>query len=92
MDWAGWTHLFFRPEDHEAKMKNENAKRERIEQNILDAVNSCRGGVMDIFQIEIGPENPAWKLIRARLLRAFGDGGLTGRIAEILNTEFGENQ
>ena len=68
-------------------MQYDNTKRERIERPMLDAVSSCRAGVLDTFELELG-EHPNWKFIRARLLRAFGDRGLAGRIVEILNAEF----
>jgi len=68
-------------------MKNESVS-ERIERNMLDSVNSCRAGVMDTVDLELG-DKPNWQFIRARLLRSFGDRGLSGRIREILNAEFG---
>lgn len=68
-------------------MQNEYV-RKRVEQNMLDAVNSCRAGVMDTIDLELG-DSPNWKFIRARLLRCFGDRGLSGRISDILNATFG---
>lgn len=68
-------------------MQNENSQLERIKRNCLDAVSSCRGGVMDTFELELG-DSPNWGAIRARLLRVFGDRGLAGRITEILDAEF----
>lgn len=58
---------------------------ERIERDLLDAVDSCRAGIMDTIHLELC-DAPNWKFIRARLLRCFGDRGLSGRITEILNT------
>lgn len=61
--------------------------RERLERNILEAVSSCRSGVLDTFELELG-ETANWKFARSRLLKVFGDRGLAGRIAEILTSEF----
>jgi hypothetical protein len=78
---------FFRPPIAGGKMQNE-VFRERIERNLLDAVRSCQSGVMDTFELELGEDTDKWKFIRSRLLRAFGDRGLSARIVEILDVEF----
>jgi hypothetical protein len=69
-------------------MEKESLKRDRMERNLLDATRSCQGGVMDTFELELG-DSPHWKSIRSRLLRCFGDRGLSARIIEILDFEFG---
>jgi len=63
---------------------------DRIKRNLIDAANSCRGSVLDTFEVECG-ENPNWQMLRSRLLRAFGDRGLIGRIIEIIDTELAGN-
>lgn len=50
---------------------------------ILDAVNYCRGLIVDAVEFEHG-DDPHWPQLRSRLLRALGDRGLEGRIAEIM--------
>lgn len=69
-------------------MKIKKLKMERVRRGIDDAIGSVRGIVMDTFESELGG-SPNWQVIRARLLRAFGDRGLSARIAEILDAEFG---
>ncbi len=72
-------------------MKYENIKTERAKRNTFDAVNSCRSNIMDIIEFLHGDE-PHWENTRAKILRAFGDRGLTARLIEIIDTEFGENE
>lgn len=65
-------------------MQSEKKEFERVQQNILDAINFCRGVVLDTFEVECGESNN-WQSIRGRLLRCFGDRGLAGRVIEILD-------
>jgi hypothetical protein len=69
------------------KVQNEKLEKSRLERNVLDAVDLCRAGVLDTFELELG-DNTNWQSIRARLLRSFGDRGLVGRIHEIMESEF----
>jgi len=68
-------------------MTNQFSQHERIQRSMLDAVRSCQAGVMDTFELEFS-DSPNWKNIRSRLLRCFGDRGLSARITEILDFEF----
>lgn len=50
---------------------------------VLEAIALYRSIVMDAVEMEIG-ESPRWPDLRSRLLRAFGNKGLSRRLAEIL--------
>ena len=54
---------------------------------LIDAVSFCRSLVIDAVEFEIG-DHPCWVQLRSRLLRAFGDKGLSRRISEIMNKDF----
>jgi hypothetical protein len=60
---------------------NEDTKITKI-RSLLEAINSCRANVLDTIQVELG-DQPNWSYVRSRLLRCFGDQGLTGRALEI---------
>jgi len=51
---------------------------------ILDAIHDCRTSVMHAIEMEVPVEHD-WSVIRSKVLRAFGDRGLTMRITEIIN-------
>jgi len=53
---------------------------------ILEVIDLYRGIVMDSVEQEFG-DHPNWKYLRARLLKAFGDRGLTKRVQDIMNDE-----
>jgi hypothetical protein len=55
---------------------------------ILEAVSLYRSIVMDAVEMEVG-DSPDWPALRKRLLRAFGDKGLSRRVVEILTGEVG---
>jgi hypothetical protein len=90
MAWIGMELTPSRPSIG-GKMKNDSFKRESIQRQMLDAVRTCQAGVMDTFELEFN-NSPNWQSVRSRLLRSFGDRGLSGRIIEILDFEFGEGQ
>ncbi|OFZ54734.1 MAG: hypothetical protein A2428_00920 [Bdellovibrionales bacterium RIFOXYC1_FULL_54_43] len=54
------------------------------------AIDLCRSTVLDAVELEMG-DSPAWPPLRGRILRAFGDKGLTRRIIQILE-EMGSNR
>lgn len=67
-------------------MSQYNCKK-RIEERIMDVVDQYRSMIIDPIEQEMG-HSPNWKYIRSRLLKALGDRGLSGRIREVLNSEF----
>lgn len=58
--------------------------KDQLEQEILLAINACRATVLDTCELELGVRPSSWKFIRSRLLRCFGDRGLSGKVREIL--------
>ncbi len=69
-------------------MQEENPKKRNLERRLLEVVDQYRSMIMDPIEQELG-DNPNWMYIRSRLLKALGDRGLSGRITEILESEFG---
>ena len=69
-------------------MENTENKKDRLERVLMDVIDQYRSMIMDPIEQELG-ESPNWKYLRSRLLKALGDRGLSGRVREILNTEFG---
>lgn len=63
---------------------------EKILEQLLESVNFYRGVVLDSVEQELG-DTPNWKFMRTRILRAFGDRGLEGRICRILEGTHNEN-
>jgi hypothetical protein len=72
-------------------MSSENNSYKRIKRPILDAVSTCQAGVLDTLEMELG-DKPNWNLVRSRLLRSFGDRGLTGRVLKILGSDIERSQ
>ena len=63
-------------------------QRERLERGLRDTVDFYRGLILDMVEQENGGSS-SWSFLRGRLLKALGDRGLSGRITEVLNAEFG---
>jgi hypothetical protein len=68
-------------------MENLDIKKVRISNRLLDVVDQYRSMIIDPVEQELG-DSPHWKPLRSRLLKAFGDRGLAGRIQAILDAEF----
>lgn len=51
--------------------------------SLLNAVDHCRGLVVDSVEFEFG-DDPRWPPLRSRILKAFGDRGLELRVKEIM--------
>ena len=51
---------------------------------VVETVDFYRGIILDIAEQEWG-ESPHWSHLRSRLLKAFGERGLQGRITAILS-------
>ncbi|MES2802582.1 MAG: hypothetical protein V4654_08840 [Bdellovibrionota bacterium] len=49
----------------------------------VEEIQRCMARVLDDCELEIG-DSTRWKLLRSRLLKNFGDRGLTGKVREIL--------
>ena len=62
-----------------------NANDRMLHEQMLEAIELCRSHVLDTCQFELG-DSPNWSLLRTRLLRAFGDRGLEGRMRAILSS------
>lgn len=65
---------------------NANQK-QRLEKQLLDAVDQYRSMVLDPVEQELG-HTACWPHLRRRLLKVFGDRGLSSRVQEILDLEF----
>lgn len=65
--------------------------KERLERRLLEVIDQYRSMVIDPVEQELGCSSN-WKYLRSRLLKAFGDRGLTGRIREVLDSELGDSQ
>lgn len=50
---------------------------------IVSAVNTCRNEVLDAVEQEAG-KSERWEVLRKRILKAFGDRGLTGRVWTVM--------
>ncbi|TVQ79815.1 MAG: hypothetical protein EA369_04010 [Bradymonadales bacterium] len=59
---------------------------EHLQKYLLDAVSTCRANILDTFEVELS-ESPNWRFVRLRLLKAFGDRGLEGRVKQVFNQE-----
>ncbi|MCX6118871.1 MAG: hypothetical protein NT027_15135 [Proteobacteria bacterium] len=65
------------------KLKN------NLESKQLEVIDFYRGIVLDLLQQELeGCDD--WHYLRSRLLKAFGDRGLAGRLKQVLIAEFSE--
>lgn len=64
-------------------------KRESLKNRLLMAVDQYRSMIIDPVEFELG-DSHAWKPLRSRLLKALGDRGLSGKICEIVNSEFSD--
>lgn len=53
------------------------------EQTAREIIGFYRGLVLDGIEAEIG-EEPSWKYIRGRVLKAFGESGLEGKIVALI--------
>jgi len=62
---------------------------EKLENALLDAISNCRSNVLDTFEVELS-DSPNWRFVRLRLLKAFGDRGLEGRVKEAFNSSQSE--
>lgn len=51
---------------------------------LIEAVAFYQSLVLDCVQQELG-DHPSWPGVRSRILRAFGDRGLTNRVREIMS-------
>jgi hypothetical protein len=60
-----------------------------ILRQLLEVVSFYKGIVLDSVEQACG-EDTNWTYIRSRLLKAFGDRGMEGRIREIINTELND--
>ncbi len=67
-------------------MKTSDYKSMELER-ALQIVDYYRSIVMDIVEQELGSASN-WQFLRGRLLNALGDKGLSGRLRELLATEF----
>jgi hypothetical protein len=61
----------------------------RIERRLHEVVDQYRSMIIDPVEQEMG-NNPNWKYLRSRLLKALGERGLSARITEVINSEFQE--
>ena len=50
---------------------------------VSEAIDFYRGIVLDICE-QAFESDPSWKYLRSRILKAFGDRGLEGRLTAIL--------
>lgn len=66
----------------------DTVKRQSIERRILEVVDQYRSMILDPVEQEMGG-SPSWKYLRGRLLKAFGERGIQGRIREVLDSEIG---
>ncbi|WP_413569179.1 hypothetical protein ACLWBD_00460 [Bdellovibrio sp. HCB117] len=57
---------------------NKDKKADLIE----EAIQECRSIVLHTIQFELN-DSPHWHSIRSRILRAFGDKGLSARVQKI---------
>ena len=62
-------------------------QKDRLERQLTDAIDQYRSMVLDPVEQELG-SSPCWPHLRKRLLKVFGDRGLSARIQEILKYEF----
>ena len=60
--------------------------RETVSRQILTAIDFYRGLVLDSCEAELSEGN-SWRFIRARILKAFGDKGLSGSVLSILDQD-----
>lgn len=65
--------------------------REAVSRQILTAIDFYRSLVLDGCEAELS-ETKAWPFVRSRILKAFGDKGLTGQVLSILGAEALENK
>ena len=64
---------------------------QRLIKSTVEIVDFYRGIVLDTVEQELG-SSANWSFIRARLLKALGDRGLSGRLRESIEIEFKKNQ
>lgn len=79
----GWTGLPRYPASYGGSMSTD------VRQQLLllrEAIAFCRSIVLDSVELELG-EHVCWPQLRTRLLRAFGERGLEGRMLEIFRGE-----
>lgn len=60
--------------------------REAVSRQILTAIDFYRSLILDSCEAELS-ESKSWRFIRARILKAFGDKGLSGRVTSILDQD-----
>lgn len=53
------------------------------EEQLLEVIDFYRGLILDSVQSEMRENPEGWKFVRARLLKALGDRGLSGKILKI---------
>ena len=70
-------------------MQLDNSRMERVLQQCLSAIDYYRGMDLDLSEQEFG-EFDNWSFIRGRILKLWGDRGLSGRISAIIKREFEE--
>ncbi len=74
-------------------MAIENQK-QRLERHLIETVDYYRGLCLDLAEQQFGGTDE-WPFVRARLLKLWGDRGLTGRLIEVIRRELsgsvGEN-
>lgn len=61
-----------------------NKDQTSIESKLLIEVSKCRSVVLDIIELELGNE-PNWRILRSKILKAFGERGLSGKVIETLS-------
>jgi hypothetical protein len=72
-------------------MQIPNPQKERLERRLLEVLDQYHSMILDPVEQEVG-NSPHWHYLRARLLKALGDRGLKGRIQEVLNSEFSNEE
>ena len=68
-------------------MKSTEVQKNRLEQGLLEVIDFYRGIILDAVEQNFGGDDD-WPFLRKRLLKALGDRGLSGRITEIIRSEF----
>jgi hypothetical protein len=56
---------------------------DQAEAEIASAINDARAEVLNAIEQEVG-KSERWEMIRKRILKAFGDRGLTGRVWAVM--------
>ncbi len=68
-----------------AKLSSNQQK--RLEETLAREISNYRNRILDLAEEHLGT-SPHWRIVRSRLLRHFGDRGLSGKVCEALNGEF----